>query len=60
MIINGFYHVERSYLFNCIVLGLMFPIVTFSLEMLEKAPYSVCFTPGENCTQLIVNQIDAA
>ena len=29
-------------------------------NVLNNAPYDVCFTPGGNCTQLIVNKINAA
>lgn len=36
--------------------------ITFAekLYFSEKTPYQVCFTPGQNCTQLIVDEINHA
>lgn len=42
---------------NCILIP---SALAESGVFLEKTPYQVCFTPGQDCTQLIVNTLDKA
>jgi phosphatidylserine/phosphatidylglycerophosphate/cardiolipin synthase-like enzyme len=43
-----------------IIMFLGIPLVCLTKPFAPNASYTVCFTPGENCTQEIVNTIDKA
>lgn len=42
--------------------SILCPLVSnaFETNTFKSTPYQVCFTPAQNCTELIVNTIDAA
>ena len=43
-----------------LIIFLLFPLFTFADVFPPETHYQTCFTPGNNCTQLIVDQINQA
>ena len=42
------------------VLAVIVPVISLADKFSSEASYEICFTPGQNCTQMIVNEIKKA
>jgi phosphatidylserine/phosphatidylglycerophosphate/cardiolipin synthase-like enzyme len=45
---------------KCLLSSILVSIAIPTLGLAPSSPYQVCFTPAQNCTALIVQQIDSA